>query len=299
MNRIIDANINRVCEGLRVIEDICRFELSRNECAKELKEIRHFIRKKLSINNLYLSDRDSINDGGKKYQEIEGDRNNVTDLLKANFLRVEEGLRVLEETSKVDGFLRAYIADIKKFRFEIYSIEKNLLLSLALSNISLKKVAMIKAEISVNIEKIINSLEKDHYDAVEIEPININKLNLLNFTEYLQKYVISRNIDLFLRNSLDISLALGNIAMTADSSYLPLEYIRKAYKGKVGFFTKINEFDNIKESFDFYEILLEGSENHKESLSKIVSGEVLNKVFIFDKADIDKKYLDLNLGFYL
>ncbi|HNZ26916.1 MAG TPA: hypothetical protein PLG34_04580 [Spirochaetota bacterium] len=299
MKRIIDANINRVCEGLRVIEDICRFELSRNEYAKELKAIRHFIRKKLSINNLYLSVRDSINDGGRKYQEIEGSRSNVADLLKANFLRVEEGLRVLEETSKVDDFLRKYISEIKKFRFDIYSLEKNLLLSLESSKISLKKVALIKAEISSDFDKIINNLEQDQYNAIEIEPIDISKLHLLKMAEYLQRYAVSRNITLILRNSLDISLTLNNSAMTADSSYLPLEYIKKTYKGKVGFFTKINEFDNIKENFDFYEILLEESENLKEDLNKIFSGDVLNKVFIFDKTDIDDKYFQFNLGFYL
>lgn len=299
MNRIIDANINRVCEGLRVIEDICRFGLSRNEYVKELKEIRHFIRKNMSINNLYLSDRDSINDGGKKYQEIEGDRKNVADLLKANFLRVEEGLRVLEETSKVDGFLRGYIAEIKKFRFDIYTIEKNIMLSLTPQLFPLKKVALIKSDIFCDIEKIISNLEKDKYDAVEIEPIDINKLQFLKMAEYLQKYAISRNITLILRNSLDISLALGNKAMTADSSYLPLEYIRKAYKGKVGFFTNFTEFGNIKENFDFYIIRMESQGNLQDSLNKYSSGDFSNKVFIFDKRFNSEEYLQLNLGFYL
>jgi len=57
--------------------------------------------------------------------------------------------------------------------------------------------------------------------------------------------------------------------------------------------------NDIKENFDFYEILLEESENLKEDLNKIFSGDVLNKVFIFDKTDIDDKYFQFNLGFYL
>ena len=45
--RIIDANINRASEGIRVLEDLARFYLEDKDLSKRLKEIRHGIRKEV------------------------------------------------------------------------------------------------------------------------------------------------------------------------------------------------------------------------------------------------------------
>jgi hypothetical protein len=44
--RIIDANFNRVREGLRVIEDGLRFIYTNEKKLKEIREIRHLFSKK-------------------------------------------------------------------------------------------------------------------------------------------------------------------------------------------------------------------------------------------------------------
>ncbi len=54
---MIDANINRVCEGLRIIEDILRFEINNTskilpKIIEDLKKIRHFIRKNINIKTI-------------------------------------------------------------------------------------------------------------------------------------------------------------------------------------------------------------------------------------------------------
>ena len=41
--RVIDANLNRSREGIRVIEDTARFYLDNEKISKELKNIRHLI----------------------------------------------------------------------------------------------------------------------------------------------------------------------------------------------------------------------------------------------------------------
>jgi thiamine-phosphate pyrophosphorylase len=129
MHRTIDANINRVCEGLRVIEDILRFELDMKVHLSDLKKMRHFLREDFSVDfkKTYLEKRDSINDGGKEFSETETNRKSLTDLLKANFYRIEEGLRVLEEAVKLIDEMKRYSPTIKSFRFEIYEIEKKVL----------------------------------------------------------------------------------------------------------------------------------------------------------------------------
>jgi thiamine-phosphate pyrophosphorylase len=42
--RLIDANLNRAREGLRVLEDLARFELDDSALSERAKQIRHGIR---------------------------------------------------------------------------------------------------------------------------------------------------------------------------------------------------------------------------------------------------------------
>jgi thiamine-phosphate pyrophosphorylase len=132
MVRTIDANINRVSEGLRVIEDILRFELNDKDISKKLKLFRHFIREEFATQfykmDLNIEKRDSLNDVGKEYSSSEINRKDIYDVLKANVYRVCEGLRVLEELSKLDENLFPFISELKSIRYEIYEIEKKLLI---------------------------------------------------------------------------------------------------------------------------------------------------------------------------
>ena len=56
--RTIDANINRFKEGIRVVEDILRYEYN-SPLAKELKNLRHI---KIPEYEQFVQYRDSIND---------------------------------------------------------------------------------------------------------------------------------------------------------------------------------------------------------------------------------------------
>jgi len=121
--RLLDANLNRVREGLRVIEDVVRFLYDDKELSLKLRNVRH----ELSIisGKIYprlLKYRDSENDVGLTFKE--GKRKNLRDILFANFRRAEEGIRVLEE------FSRLISADagerLKKIRFKVYTIEKEI-----------------------------------------------------------------------------------------------------------------------------------------------------------------------------
>ena len=129
MNRTIDANINRVCEGLRVVEDILRFEYDFEDHIDDLKKMRHFLREEFSTEFLKIGDRarNSVGDTGKKFSETENNRSSVKDLLKANLYRVEEGLRVLEEAVKLNESLVIYSPKMKELRYAVYDIETKIM----------------------------------------------------------------------------------------------------------------------------------------------------------------------------
>ena len=125
INRIIDANINRTKEGLRVCEEIARFILDSRHLTSELKKIRH--RVELAFNHLprkilLLEERESLSDVGKCLYINELKRKNYQDIFFANIQRVKESLRVLEEFSKLIN--KNIAIEFKKIRCDIYESEK-------------------------------------------------------------------------------------------------------------------------------------------------------------------------------
>lgn len=125
--RVLDANLNRLREGIRVVEEYYRFVSSNDGLAKELKILRHMVRDiddGICTRKL-LNARDSESDPfSVGLIAKEGQRGNMNELLSANLRRAQEAARVLEEYLKViDGLSSlSYIA--KKIRFALYTIEK-------------------------------------------------------------------------------------------------------------------------------------------------------------------------------
>ena len=127
--RIMDANFNRAREGLRVCEDILRFERNEAQLTANLKSIRHQLDHTLHQNRVLtkslLGARKSFRDVGKKSYIRNGRKTNYSDLLTANFKRTEEALRVLEECSKIA--LPAATRHFQTIRFKIYELEKKII----------------------------------------------------------------------------------------------------------------------------------------------------------------------------
>lgn len=125
--RIIDANINRANEGLRVCEEITRFILGDHKLTSGLKKIRHRIKDlthKLPAKKNLLSQRDTQTDIGKNVYVNELKRRDIPDIFFANIQRVKESIRALEEFSKL---IDTNIAvDFKKMRYNIYELEKKI-----------------------------------------------------------------------------------------------------------------------------------------------------------------------------
>ncbi|MCD6380627.1 thiamine phosphate synthase [bacterium] len=122
--RIFDANSNRCAEGLRVVEEIARLGMNDAALAGEIKLLRHAVRFNAgSLMDNSIKYRDSDGDVGKNLpSETEMSRSSFGSVLRASFLRAEEGLRVLEEFSKlicVEASLK-----FKRLRFRVYNLEK-------------------------------------------------------------------------------------------------------------------------------------------------------------------------------
>lgn len=126
--RIIDANCNRIGEGLRFLEDVARFVLDDATISKQLRAIRHDVIKSVSKFGVKLiSARDSNGDVGANAASF-SKQQDLPSLITANAKRVEEGIRVLEELSKLSEMSQAVDSGhFQRARFDLYAIEKELL----------------------------------------------------------------------------------------------------------------------------------------------------------------------------
>ena len=122
--RVVDANLNRLKEGIRVVEDIIRYRDNNKSLALKLKTLRH----KASFNEIekLLQHRDSINDVLRPSTKSEQQRVDIKDILLANLKRAQESSRVLEELFKLYSLEDS--ENFKYIRYELYNLEKVIIL---------------------------------------------------------------------------------------------------------------------------------------------------------------------------
>jgi len=121
--RLLDANLNRLREGIRVVEDIFRYIYNDKQTSSKLKNLRHISR--LENYEDLLSSRDIKNDVLKKSTTSEQSREDLQSILVANFKRAQESSRVLEEFTKLISAKNS--ENFKYIRYELYDLEKFIL----------------------------------------------------------------------------------------------------------------------------------------------------------------------------
>ncbi|MGE0739286.1 thiamine-phosphate pyrophosphorylase [Sulfurimonas sp.] len=121
--RVIDANLNRLKEGIRVVEDIMRYKNNDKILSHKLKNLRHIANVQESLE--LLKYRDSTNDVLRQTIKSEMNRTDLTDIILANFKRAQESARVLEELYKLHS--AKYSENFKYIRYELYTLEKEIL----------------------------------------------------------------------------------------------------------------------------------------------------------------------------
>ena len=125
LSRILDASLNRASEGLRVVEDYVRFVLEDASLTRKLKDVRHRFgeaSRGLDLGSR-INSRDTTGDVGTHIMTpSEQFRESPRAVLAANFSRVAESLRSLEEYSKlVDVWLSGRF---EVLRYDTYTLEK-------------------------------------------------------------------------------------------------------------------------------------------------------------------------------
>ncbi len=122
--RILDVNLDRAREGLRIIEEWCRFGLNDQVKIAQIKDWRQ------SIGQWHTPEiraaRDTPGDLGTSITHSkETQRADLADVLQVNLVRTQEALRVLEEYGKLHS--RDMAAECKQMRYQLYTLDSQLM----------------------------------------------------------------------------------------------------------------------------------------------------------------------------
>lgn len=159
--RLLDANLNRAVEGLRVLEECARMLLNDAALTTRIKDLRHrttaLIRTDPILDRNVLFARDTASDvlnTGATALELK--RDDLASLLRANARRAAEAVRALEEYSKLISPDMAVAC--KDIRFEIYAVEKDAIT--AITRISLLGPDRIRLGLDIDCARDADSVSE-------------------------------------------------------------------------------------------------------------------------------------------
>jgi len=231
--RIIDANLNRMGEGLRVLEELARLSLNDAGLTQQLKNMRHELLKvNPALQQQLLQARDSGGDVGAD-MEVPGEEKerDTAMTITANARRVQESLRVMEEIARAPG-LNLDTDKYRQTRFSLYDLEKALL-SRMLRQDKIKHLAGLYVIIDTAALKGRNHIEavtqaiSGGAKVIQLRDKVHSKKELLSIAGEMRKLCAAQNALFIINDYLDIVLAVDADGLHVGPDDLPIETARR------------------------------------------------------------------------
>ena len=231
--RIIDANLNRIGEGLRLLEDMARLLLNDSALTRQLITMRReILEADWPFHQRLLQARNSEGDVGIDIEANGAEKQKELPVVAvANARRVQESLRIMEELAKIPGTL----LDPEKFkhaRFNLYTIEQSLLSKL-LRRDKTKRISGLYAIIDTQALKGRSPIEAASQaicggaKVIQLRDKIMSKKELLPITRQLRNLCAEHNVLFIVNDHLDLVIAAGADGLHLGQDDLPVKAARK------------------------------------------------------------------------
>jgi thiamine-phosphate pyrophosphorylase len=211
--RIIDAASNRVREGLRVVEDYARFALDDPSLTRGLKDVRHRLAEAMSgfPAETLAAHRDTTGDVGTHIMAMdEGLRTSPRDVLVANFKRVTEALRSLEEYAKLYDVWVSGRFEV--LRYDLYTLEKRMLLAVsAIRRLADARLCLLVGNLPTmgDLTWIVGEAIEGGVDFIQLREKNLPDRVLLEHARELRILTASAGVLFAVNDRVDIARLAG------------------------------------------------------------------------------------------
>ncbi|QEN06400.1 thiamine phosphate synthase [Thiospirochaeta perfilievii] len=229
----MDSNINRVCEGFRVIEDILRFKYNELNLTKRLKVSRHRIRTSLyQLDKTLLHHRDVQSDIGLI---VDQDLNleefkSIESIILGNFKRVQEGLRTLEEIAKsLNRFEENTL--FKEVRYVTYNLEREIIFYIEekplLTLPSLYGITYLKGSRGRSNIDIVEEFIKADLKLIQYREKDLSQKEKLKECIKIRELTSKNNVTFIVNDDIDIALLVDADGVHIGQDDLPINRVRK------------------------------------------------------------------------
>jgi len=229
--RILDANLNRAREGLRVIEEYLRFIRQDPRGSWMLKQWRHEFRwmtDKLGIRQL-LDARAADSDVGRDLQSpSQTAKQDPQAITAAGVKRLQEALRVIEEyASAVDPEVSTRAG---KMRFEVYQFERELFLTSPRARFEPVRLYLLIGTDFCPAEKMPDlaaRLLDAGVDCLQLREKKLKDGEFCRLAETLAQLCRSRSKIFIVNDRPDIARAVGADGVHVGQDDLPVDIVRQ------------------------------------------------------------------------
>ncbi|MCU0523997.1 MAG: thiamine phosphate synthase [Elainella sp. Prado103] len=221
--RILDANLDRAREGLRIIEEWCRFGLNNPQLTNLCKHLRQELGQWHS--DEIRAARDTPNDPGTELTHPqEEQRANITEVLRSNFCRVQEALRVLEEYGKL--YSEAMGTACKHMRYQVYTLESSLIGHQRHQRLKQSYLYLVTSPVE-NLFDAVEAALEGGLTLVQYRDKTADDLVRLRTAERLKQLCHRYNALLILNDRVDLALAVDADGVHLGQEDLPIALARE------------------------------------------------------------------------
>ena len=221
--RILDANLDRAREGLRIIEEWCRFGLENNRLAEECKQMRQEVARWHS-HEIRLA-RDTLNDTGTSLSHPQEEtRRNIEHVLQSNLCRIQEALRVIEEYGKL--YQVEMGITFKNIRYKVYTLESNLLTHNRYQKLKKSLLYLVTSRVK-NILSVVESALKGGVSVVQYRDKNADDIFRLKTAKDICQLCHNYNSLFVMNDRVDLALAVNADGVHLGQQDIPISLARQ------------------------------------------------------------------------
>tara|TARA_X000001036_G_C20569608_1_gene762054 strand:+ start:186 stop:1175 length:990 start_codon:yes stop_codon:yes gene_type:complete len=202
VHRVLDANINRAAEGMRVLEDIARFTLENKTLCSSIKKCRHELR----MQTPNINSRDVQEDVGTTVStKSEGKRDSIHDVALAAGNRCAEALRVIEEFLKLESVKNT----VESIRYAMYDLADEVVRLLGATNKQQWKLCFVMTidECVLAWQDTLKQAIVAGCDCVQVREKKMSTRQLINHVLKVKRIADKYSVPVIVNDRVDVLLA--------------------------------------------------------------------------------------------